>query len=82
MSDYNGSSQTFVAGFGDGSVKVFDRRLDDEDAVVRSYSEHASWVQNVRWYPRTSGQIMSARSVFQTNNKEELLTASLVWMVK
>jgi len=61
MSDYNGSSQTFVASFGDGGVKVFDRRLDDEDAVVRVYSEHTSWVQNVRWHPKTSGQIMSAR---------------------
>lgn len=65
MSDYNGATQSFVAGFGDGGVKVFDRRLDDEDAVVRSYSEHTSWVQNVRWHPRANGQIMSARFVFQ-----------------
>jgi len=60
MSDYNGSSQTFVASFGDGGVKVFDRRLDDEDAIVRVYSEHSSWVQNARWHPKTNGQIMSA----------------------
>jgi len=56
-SDY-GSSQTFVASFADGVVKVFDRRLEEEDSIVRTYSEHTSWVQNVRWHP--SGGILSA----------------------
>jgi regulatory associated protein of mTOR len=58
-----GSSQTFIASFGDGVVKVFDRRLEEEDAVVRSYSDHTSWVQNVRWHPKLSGQFLSARQV-------------------
>ena len=56
-----GSSQTFIASFADGVVKVFDRRLEEEDAVVRSYSDHTSWVQNVRWHPKLSGQFLSAR---------------------
>ncbi|KAF8808186.1 hypothetical protein BYT27DRAFT_6605724 [Phlegmacium glaucopus] len=56
----SGSSQTFIASFADGVVKVFDRRLEEEDAVVRSYSDHASWVQNVRWHPKLSGQFLSA----------------------
>lgn len=60
MSDY-GSSSTFVAGFADGNVKVFDRRLEEEDAVVRTYTEHGSWVQNVRWHPTPPNQIISAR---------------------
>uniref|UniRef100_D8PM15 Raptor N-terminal CASPase-like domain-containing protein n=1 Tax=Schizophyllum commune (strain H4-8 / FGSC 9210) TaxID=578458 RepID=D8PM15_SCHCM len=52
--------QTFVAGFADGAVKVFDRRLDDEQAIVRSYTEHNSWVQNVKWLPKGDRQPMSA----------------------
>jgi regulatory associated protein of mTOR len=56
-----GSSQTFIASFADGAVKVFDRRLEEEDAVVRSYSDHTAWVQNVRWHPKLSGQFLSAR---------------------
>lgn len=56
-----GSSTMFVASFADGTVKVFDRRLDEEDAIVRSYGEHQSWVQNVRWHPHLGGQFLSAR---------------------
>ncbi|KZP15647.1 hypothetical protein FIBSPDRAFT_895647 [Athelia psychrophila] len=59
MSEY-GSSSTFVAGFADGNVKVFDRRLEEEDAVVRTYTDHGSWVQNVRWHPTPPSQIISA----------------------
>ena len=60
MSDH-GTSSTFVAGFADGEVKVFDRRMEEENAVVRSYSDHESWVQNVRWHPALPGQFLSAR---------------------
>jgi regulatory associated protein of mTOR len=60
MSDH-GSSTTFVASFADGEVKVFDRRLEEEDAVVRSYNEHGSWVQKVRWHPQVPGQFVSGR---------------------
>jgi regulator-associated protein of mTOR len=72
-----------VAGFGDGSVKVFDRRLDEEDAVVRSYSEHTSWVQNARWHPKVNGQIVSARSVLKitvvSSSSDSVFS---VWMEK
>ncbi|KAG5654155.1 hypothetical protein H0H81_006867 [Sphagnurus paluster] len=56
----NISAQTFIASFADGVVRVFDRRLEDEDAIVRTYSEHTSWVQNVRWHPTVGGQLLSA----------------------
>ncbi|KAH7886310.1 hypothetical protein F5I97DRAFT_1879356 [Phlebopus sp. FC_14] len=58
-SDY-GSSSTFIAGFADGVVKVFDRRLEEEDAVVRSYHDHHAWVQNVKYHSRVHGQFLSA----------------------
>lgn len=60
VSDH-GSALTFLASFADGAVKVFDRRVEDDCAIVRSYSEHTSWVQNVRWHPTLSGQFLSAR---------------------
>src|SRR5882757_9350190 len=60
MSDH-GPSSTFIASFADGLVKVFDRRLEEEDAVVRSYNEHTNWVQNVRWQPQFGNQFVSAR---------------------
>ncbi len=60
ISSDSGSSQTFLAGFADGTVKIFDRRLED-DSIVRSYSEHTSWIQNVRWHPIYSGQYLSTR---------------------
>lgn len=50
-----------MASFADGTVKVFDRRLDEEDAIVRSYGEHQSWVQNVRWHPHLGAQFLSGR---------------------
>jgi len=34
--------------------------LQEEDAVVRTYSDHTAWVQNVRWHPKLSGQFLSA----------------------
>ena len=56
-----GNSHHFAASFADGIVKVFDRRLEEDDAVVRTYTDHAAWVQNVRWHPKFGGQFLSAR---------------------
>ncbi|KIJ53748.1 hypothetical protein M422DRAFT_25548 [Sphaerobolus stellatus SS14] len=37
-------SPIVVAGFADGAVKTYDRRIRDADAIVRTYHEHAGWV--------------------------------------
>ena len=58
----SGSSSMFLASFADGSVKIFDRRFE-EHAVVRSYQQHVSWVQNVKWHPTIAGHFLSARYV-------------------
>ena len=54
-----------LASFADGTVKVFDRRLEEEDAIVRSFNAHTAWVQNVKLHPSLAGQFLSARSVLQ-----------------
>jgi len=59
VSDH-GAAQTFIASFADGKIKVFDRRIEEEDSIVRTYSEHTSWVQNVRWHPTLGSQLLSA----------------------
>ncbi|CAD6976910.1 unnamed protein product [Tilletia controversa] len=40
--------QIFVAGFGDGTVGVYDRRNPPKASLVRLWEEHQTWVQNVR----------------------------------
>ncbi|KAI9513093.1 hypothetical protein F5148DRAFT_1273335 [Russula earlei] len=55
-----GPSSVLLASFADGVIKVFDRRLEEEDAVVRSFNEHTNWVQNVRWQPHFGNQFLSA----------------------
>lgn len=58
VSDHT-SVSTFLAAFADGVIKMFDRRLEEEDAIVRTYQSHPSWVQNVKYHPRYSGQFLS-----------------------
>lgn len=45
-------------------MKIFDRRLEEEDAVVSTFSGHQSWVQNIRYHPTREGQYISARWAF------------------
>ncbi|EJD01108.1 uncharacterized protein FOMMEDRAFT_21560 [Fomitiporia mediterranea MF3/22] len=58
-SDPNCSSM-FAASFADGSIQVYDKRLDEEDAVVRSYSGHSAWVQGIRWQKGAARDFLSA----------------------
>lgn len=55
--------QTFLAGFADGGVKVMDRRMEEEDAVVREYRVHTTWVQGIKWNPISPTQFYTARYV-------------------
>ncbi|KAI5124927.1 hypothetical protein M0805_007354 [Coniferiporia weirii] len=54
------SPSLFFASFGDGSIQLFDKRVDEEDAVVRSYREHSTWVQGVRWQKGAARDFVSA----------------------
>ncbi|KZO89688.1 hypothetical protein CALVIDRAFT_491487 [Calocera viscosa TUFC12733] len=57
--DYESNTQ-FAAGFGDGTMAVFDFRLRPEDAAVASFARHRSWLQKVQWNRRASREILSA----------------------
>ncbi|KAL4247407.1 WD repeat RAPTOR family protein [Abortiporus biennis] len=60
MASDEGSSSTFIASFADGVVRFFDRRLEEEHAVVRTFAAHNAWVQKVAWHPNMNLQFMSA----------------------
>ncbi|CDU23440.1 related to KOG1-Subunit of TORC1, a rapamycin-sensitive complex involved in growth control [Sporisorium scitamineum] len=50
----------FVAGFGDGTVGVYDRRNPPEAGLVRLWEEHQTWVQNVHLQKRGSRELVTA----------------------
>ncbi|KAI9819131.1 MAG: hypothetical protein M1827_007287 [Pycnora praestabilis] len=37
----------FVAGFGDGAVRVYDQRLKPAEAMIRVWKDHRQWITNV-----------------------------------
>lgn len=65
------SLSLLASGFGDGMVKIFDKRLEEDEAVVHLCGGHASWVQNVCWSPTHGKQFLSARFVSFACNKGE-----------
>ncbi|KAJ1032147.1 hypothetical protein NDA18_001645 [Ustilago nuda] len=50
----------FVAGFGDGTVGVYDRRNPPEASLVRLWEEHQTWVQTVHLQKRGSRELVTA----------------------
>jgi hypothetical protein len=41
------AGHNFVAGFGDGAVRVYDTRMDSRNPLVRAWKQHKSWIVNV-----------------------------------
>uniref|UniRef100_A0A3Q4HI52 Regulatory associated protein of MTOR, complex 1 n=1 Tax=Neolamprologus brichardi TaxID=32507 RepID=A0A3Q4HI52_NEOBR len=48
-----------VAGLGDGSVRVFDRRMGPNECRVMTYREHGAWVVKAHLQKETDGHIIS-----------------------
>lgn len=44
-------------------MHLFDKRLDDEDCIVRSFRGHSSWIQGTRWQKGAGKDFVSARYV-------------------
>ena len=57
------NNSLLLAGFGDGNIKLFDRRLDEGDSVVRVWREHSSRLHSVRWQRGANKELISARYV-------------------
>ncbi|XP_071105465.1 regulatory-associated protein of mTOR-like isoform X1 [Haliotis cracherodii] len=49
-----------IAGCGDGTVRLFDRRLAPTECRVMTLKEHSGWVVNVHLQKGTEGKIISA----------------------
>ncbi|CAH0389097.1 unnamed protein product [Bemisia tabaci] len=52
-------SNIVIAGCGDGSVRLFDRRLAPQDARVRTYREHTGWVLTAQLRKDGKGGLIS-----------------------
>lgn len=48
-----------VAGLGDGSVRVFDRRMGPNECRVMTYREHGAWVVKAHLQKETDGHVIS-----------------------
>uniref|UniRef100_A0AAY5EFB6 Raptor N-terminal CASPase-like domain-containing protein n=1 Tax=Electrophorus electricus TaxID=8005 RepID=A0AAY5EFB6_ELEEL len=48
-----------VAGLGDGSVRVYDRRMAPNECRVMTYREHGAWVVKAHVQRETNGEIVS-----------------------
>ncbi|KAM9483647.1 regulatory-associated protein of mTOR isoform 1-T1 [Clarias gariepinus] len=48
-----------LAGLGDGSVRVYDRRMAPNDCRVMTYREHGAWVVKAHLQRETDGHIIS-----------------------
>lgn len=60
-------NHTFVAACGDGTMRLYDRRLDRRNAVTTQIGGHSCWVQSVRWQAYGENQLMSAYKGEGTN---------------
>ncbi|KAG0016739.1 hypothetical protein BGZ80_008966 [Entomortierella chlamydospora] len=69
----------FVVGFGDGAVRVYDRRQPQHDAMVMTWKKHKSWIQNVRmqrggFRELISGSVDGTVKVWDVRHQESLST--------
>ncbi|KAF9107970.1 hypothetical protein BGX27_008521 [Mortierella sp. AM989] len=73
------SGDIFVVGFGDGAVRVYDRRQPQHDAMVMTWKKHKSWIQNVRMQrgglrELISGSVDGTVKVWDIRHQESLRT--------
>ncbi|KAF9166795.1 hypothetical protein DFQ26_006890 [Actinomortierella ambigua] len=69
----------FAVGFGDGAVRVYDRRLPQHSAMTMTWKKHTSWIQNVRMQRGGFRELVSASvdgtiKVWDVRSREPLNT--------
>jgi len=50
----------FIAGFGDGALRIYDQRAKPQSALVKIWKEHKSWVTNVHLQRGGQRELISA----------------------
>ncbi|KIX07904.1 uncharacterized protein Z518_02558 [Rhinocladiella mackenziei CBS 650.93] len=54
------AGQIFIAGFGDGVIRVFDQRLNPRTAMVKIWREHRQWITNIHMQRGGVRELVSA----------------------
>lgn len=57
------AGHVFIAGFGDGALRVYDRRIDPREAMVKVWKYHKSWVLNVHMQRGGARELASGRYI-------------------
>ncbi|ORE04983.1 WD40 repeat-like protein [Rhizopus microsporus var. microsporus] len=53
------SGNVIVAGFGDGSIGVYDRRLSPQESLVKKWDEHKAWITNIHLQREGTRELVS-----------------------
>ncbi len=54
----------FVGGFGDGVVRLFDKRIEDAgNVVLRTWRKHHTWIQSVHLQRGSQRELVTGRLV-------------------
>lgn len=54
------ANQIFAAGFGDGAVRIYDKRLNARDAMIKLWKDHKAWVTDIHMQRGGSRELVSS----------------------
>lgn len=52
-----------MAGFGDGAVRVYDRRLPPRDSMVKAWKDHKAWIVKVHMQRGGMRELVSGSAI-------------------
>lgn len=53
------AGQIFAAGFGDGAVRVYDKRLPSRDAMIKLWKDHRAWITDIHMQRGGTRELLS-----------------------
>lgn len=54
------ANQIFAAGFGDGAVRIYDKRMDARDSMIKLWKDHKAWVTDVHMQRGGNRELVSS----------------------
>lgn len=54
------ANQIFAAGFGDGAVRIYDKRLNARDAMIKLWKDHKAWVTDIHMQRGGNRELVSS----------------------